>query len=59
MPKNLWNDAEAAGLDGLDLLVYRSHLLGADRAVCNIYGGNTGSKTMEVIFADSPCGLFG
>ncbi len=47
MPKNLWNDSETTGLDGLDLLVYRSHLLGADRAVCNIYGGNTGSKTIE------------
>ena len=47
MPKNLWNDAEAAGLSGLDLLVYRSHLLGADRTVCNIYGGNTASKTIE------------
>lgn len=47
MPKNLWNDADAAGLDTLDLLVYRSHLLGADRAVCNIYGGNTGSKATE------------
>lgn len=54
MPKNLWNDAEAAGLDGLDLLVYRSHLLGADRAVCNIYGGNTGSKTMEKDFRGQP-----
>lgn len=54
MPKNLWNDAEAAGLDGLDLLVYRSHLLGADRAVCNIYGGNTGSKTVEKDFRGQP-----
>lgn len=50
MPKNLWNETDAAGLDGLDLLVYRSHLLGADRAVCNIYGGNTGTKTMEQDF---------
>jgi rhamnose utilization protein RhaD (predicted bifunctional aldolase and dehydrogenase) len=47
MPKNLWNEREAAGLNGLDLLVYRSRLLGADRAVCNIYGGNTGSKMLE------------
>ncbi len=54
MPKNLWKDDEAAGLDGLDLLVYRSHLLGADRAVCNIYGGNTGSKTMETDFRGKP-----
>lgn len=54
MPKNLWNDAEAAGLDALDLLVYRSHLLGADRAVCNIYGGNTGSKAVELDFRGEP-----
>ncbi|MGH7462412.1 MAG: bifunctional rhamnulose-1-phosphate aldolase/short-chain dehydrogenase, partial [Longimicrobiales bacterium] len=47
MPKNLWNIVEAAQLTGLDLLVYRSHLLGADRSVCNIYGGNTGTKTVE------------
>ncbi len=54
MPKNLWNDADAAGLFGLDLLVYRSHLLGADRSVCNIYGGNTGSKVMETDFRGRP-----
>ncbi len=47
MPQNLWNDSEASQLSGLDLLVYRSHLLGADRSVCNIYGGNTGTKTVE------------
>ena len=50
MPKNLWNNSDAAGLSGLDLLVYRSHLLGADRSVCNIFGGNTGSKTAEKDF---------
>lgn len=54
MPKNLWDDSQAAGLDALDLLVYRSHLLGADRAVCNIYGGNTGSKAIEKDFRGQP-----
>lgn len=54
MPKNLWDDSRAAGLDALDLLVYRSNLLGADRAVCNIYGGNTGSKTIEKDFRGQP-----
>jgi rhamnulose-1-phosphate aldolase/alcohol dehydrogenase len=47
MPKSLWKDAKAAGLRGLDLLVYRSNLLGSDRSVCNIFGGNTGSKVVE------------
>ncbi len=54
MPKNLWNEADALNLDALDLLVYRSRLLGADRSVCNIYGGNTGSKVMESDFRGQP-----
>jgi rhamnulose-1-phosphate aldolase/alcohol dehydrogenase len=54
MPTNLWNDADAAELSDLDLLVYRSHLLGADRSVCNIFGGNTGSKTTETDFRGRP-----
>ena len=54
MPKNLWNPAETQGMDDLDLLVYRSHLLGADRAVCNIYGGNTGTKALERDFRGLP-----
>src|SRR3990172_5291740 len=52
MPKNLWNTVDAASLRGLDLLVYRSHLLGADRGVCNIFGGNTAIKTVERDFRD-------
>lgn len=54
MPKNLWKDAEAPKGDTLDLLVYRSRLLGADRSICNIYGGNTGSKTIEKDFRGNP-----
>ena len=46
MPHNLWNDSEDAKLPDLDSLVYRSNLLGRDRAVVNIYGGNTSSKVM-------------
>jgi rhamnose utilization protein RhaD (predicted bifunctional aldolase and dehydrogenase) len=43
---NLWNDAEAAKLEGrpLDLLRYRSNLLGADLRITNFGGGNTSSK---------------
>jgi rhamnulose-1-phosphate aldolase/alcohol dehydrogenase len=54
MPTNLWSNAAADGLSGLDLLVYRSNLLGADRSVCNIFGGNTGSKTTEADFRGRP-----
>lgn len=50
MVKNLWNAKEAEGLKGLDELVYRSNLLGADRAVCNWNGGNTSMKTTEKDF---------
>ena len=34
----------AAGLDPLDALTYRSNLLGADRAVAKLGGGNTSAK---------------
>lgn len=44
MPQNLWNDADAARLPDLEGLVYRSNILGQDRAVVNIYGGNTSTK---------------
>jgi len=44
MPQNLWKPEDAAQLSDLDGLVYRSNLLGADRAVVNIYGGNTSAK---------------
>src|SRR5947209_3886790 len=47
MPQNLWNDAEYQALPDLDGLVYRSNLLGRDRTVCNIYGGNTSVKLVE------------
>lgn len=46
MPQNLWNAQEAAALPDLDGLVYRSNLLGRDRAVVNIYGGNTSAKLL-------------
>src|SRR5690606_41351359 len=46
MPQNLWIEADAAKLPDLDGLVYRSNILGKDRAVVNIYGGNTSAKIM-------------
>ena len=45
--KSLWDDAKAAGLAGLDRLVYRSNTLGADLTLTNTGGGNTSSKLME------------
>ncbi len=47
MPKNLWNNTDAPQTDGLDSLTYRSRLLGADRTVVNIFGGNTSTKSLE------------
>lgn len=48
MPQNLWNPEAAMKLPALDGLVYRSNLLGQDRSVVNIYGGNTSAKLTEV-----------
>lgn len=47
MPKNLWNDAKAPAGEGLAALAYRSRLLGADRSLVNLYGGNTSCKSLE------------
>jgi rhamnose utilization protein RhaD (predicted bifunctional aldolase and dehydrogenase)/NAD(P)-dependent dehydrogenase (short-subunit alcohol dehydrogenase family) len=43
--KNLWDDQEAAAFTSpLELLRYRSNLLGADLRITNFGGGNTSSK---------------
>jgi rhamnulose-1-phosphate aldolase/alcohol dehydrogenase len=44
---NLWNEAEAAKLAGVDRLVYRSNKLGNDQRITNTGGGNTSSKLNE------------
>ena len=44
MPYSFWNDTASARLPDLDGLVYRSNILGFDRSVVNIYGGNTSAK---------------
>jgi len=41
---SLWDDAHAGGLDEVDLLVYRSNLLGSDPRITNFGGGNTSAK---------------
>lgn len=40
--ENLWKDPQVK--DELDLLRYRSNLLGADLRITNFGGGNTSSK---------------
>jgi rhamnulose-1-phosphate aldolase/alcohol dehydrogenase len=45
--RSRWNDAEASGLDGLDLLVYASRLVGAESSLVIWGGGNTSIKTHE------------
>jgi rhamnulose-1-phosphate aldolase/alcohol dehydrogenase len=43
-PEDRWDDHVARHLDPLESLVYRSNLLGSDRALANQGGGNTSSK---------------
>src|SRR6266576_5320259 len=45
--KSRWNDAEARGPEGLDLLVYASRLIGAETSLVVWGGGNTSIKTVE------------
>jgi len=45
--RRTWNDADAAKLDPVGLLVYRSNRLGDDQRVTNTGGGNTSSKVVE------------
>ena len=44
VPEDRWDESAAADLGVLDGLVRRSNLLGADRALANIGGGNTSSE---------------
>ncbi len=44
----LWNEKESVSLTSeVDLLLYRSNLLGADLRITNYGGGNTSCKTLE------------
>lgn len=47
MPKNVWNESNAPKSDGLESLAHRSRLLGSDRTLVNIFGGNTSTKGPE------------
>ena len=44
----LWDEAKAGKLNNeIDLLLYRSNILGADLRITNYGGGNTSCKTVE------------
>jgi rhamnulose-1-phosphate aldolase/alcohol dehydrogenase len=45
--RSRWNDAEAAALEGVDLLVYASRLIGAETSLVVWGGGNTSIKVTE------------
>jgi rhamnulose-1-phosphate aldolase/alcohol dehydrogenase len=47
-PEDRWDAEAAAGLSELEQLVYRSNLLGADRTLANVGGGNTSAKGAAV-----------
>ena len=53
-PANLWSAECARQMSALQLLAYRSNLLGADRSVANWGGGNTSCKTVELDFRQRP-----
>jgi rhamnose utilization protein RhaD (predicted bifunctional aldolase and dehydrogenase)/NAD(P)-dependent dehydrogenase (short-subunit alcohol dehydrogenase family) len=42
-----WDDRVAHGLDEIELLRYRSNLLGSDLRITNFGGGNTSSKILQ------------
>jgi rhamnulose-1-phosphate aldolase/alcohol dehydrogenase len=48
--KRLWTSSGAKGLNEIDLLVYRSNILGQDPSVTNWAGGNTSAKIVEKDF---------
>jgi rhamnulose-1-phosphate aldolase/alcohol dehydrogenase len=52
--RSLWREDEAKGLGGMDLLVYRSRLLGRDAALVLWGGGNSSLKHQEIDFRGRP-----
>ncbi len=47
---NLWDEKKSPSLNELDLLIYRSNILGEDPSVTNWAGGNTSAKIAEKNF---------
>ncbi len=54
MIEDLWRERPQVTTSGLPELVFRSNILGSDRAVCNWGGGNTSMKTVENDFRGRP-----
>jgi len=52
--RSRWNEAEAAGLADLDLLVYASRLIGAESSLVVWGGGNTSLKLIERDYRGRP-----
>jgi rhamnulose-1-phosphate aldolase/alcohol dehydrogenase len=52
--KNLWDEKKGHGMGELEILIYRSHILGEDPSVTNWAGGNTSAKIMEKDFRGQP-----
>jgi rhamnulose-1-phosphate aldolase/alcohol dehydrogenase len=50
MPRNLWSDADAASLRGVEEVLHRAHLLGQDPSLVNWKGGNISMKQTETLF---------
>lgn len=48
IPADRWDSAAAGARSGVEELVYRSNLLGTDRALANQGGGNTSMKSVTV-----------
>ena len=49
-PRDRWSNSAAPSGSALDELVYRSNLLGADRAVANQGGGNTSAQGTRALW---------
>jgi len=48
VPVSRWDESVAAGFTPVELLLYRSNLLGSDLTVTNFGGGNTSAKLREI-----------
>ena len=57
VPVSTWKREDAPQDQGLSSLAYRSRLLGRDRTLVNIFGGNTSTKSIEMDHMGRPCAV--